>query len=611
MYKLIQRIRETINIRLYDSKDQVLKGLSVISLFAALGAISLIFYFYGFPHTDNESSTFFILMQVSFAFYIFRYFVRLVYDFSPREFLRKNWFEGILIVILIIDAISYNTGNQLIIQRLFEGVGLQKYQGISNLFLQVYMLIIAAADLKQKSSFLPKLKLHPATLFIVTFLILIGTGTALLMMPEMTIKTHDLSFVDALFTSTSATCVTGLIVVDTGTIFTFKGHLVILLLMKLGGLNIISFGSFLAFFGRLGVGIKHHDVVEDFVFKDSIFSSSNLLGKIIIGSIVFELIGTGMMFYILENERPEVSMGDNFFFSLFHSVSAFNNAGFSTVTDGLTNAMYSQLFMVHLVVAFLIFVGTLGFDTFFDIFDRKKMRERLKYPWKKPRVGSLLNIYTTLVLVIGGSILFFVFEKNGVMEGYGTSDSIITSIFSTISLRSAGFASVDFHYIAMPMLILTLVLMFIGGASSSTAGGIKTSTFSILVLSAYSIMRGKKNIEVFNRTIDRDIVFRAFSIFLFALFGVITGVFVLSITEQHILDMPDRSFMDLLFEQVSAFSTVGLSTGITAMLSSVGKVTLIISMFIGRLGTLTIAFALSKGVKSTNYKYPNEHMLVG
>jgi Trk-type K+ transport system membrane component len=197
------------------------------------------------------------------------------------------------------------------------------------------------------------------------------------------------------------------------------------------------------------------------------------------------------------------------------------------------------------------------------------------------------------------------------MAGYTFVDSMVTSLFHTISLRTAGFNSVDFHHVAPPMLIVTILFMFVGGSSSSTAGGIKTSTFSILALSTYSTIRGKKRLEVFNRTIHRDIVSRAVAIFLFSLTGVVVGLFLLSITEKRILAMSDRSILDLLFEQVSAFSTVGLSMGITSMLSPMGKIILIVSMFIGRLGTLTIAFAFSRSIKSTNYKYPEERMLVG
>lgn len=607
----IKEIREWINLRIYPSKVQVLKRLNLASLFVSLFSILLIVYFYGFKHTTEETEQLFIIVQGSFAFYIFRYFLRLFYDFSPFQFIRKHWFEGILITLLITDAISYNFSGKLIIQQTFQSLGFENFTGISNLFLQVYILIMVGVELKTEYSVLPKFKTNPANVFLFTFLLLISAGTGLLMLPEMTTVKGSMPFIDALFTATSASCVTGLIVVDTGTFFTFKGHVVILLLMKLGGLNIITFGAFSAFFAKLGVKMKHHSVVEDFTFNENIFSSRGLLAKIIVGSLLFEFIGAFILYWLSISKGIVENTGDAFFFSLFHSVSAFNNAGFSTLTNGLLHAQLSTFYFFHIIIAILIIFGALGFTTFFDLFSIENMRDRLKYPWKRPRLGSLLNLYSTVILILVGTVAFFAFEYNGVLVDKNTLHSGITAFFQSVTLRTAGFSSVDFGQLSLPFLSIAILLMFIGGSSGSTAGGIKTSTFTIMILSAYATLRGKKNIEVFHRSISQDIVFRAISVFFFSISGIAIGTFLLTISETDILDNPKWNFMDLMFENVSAFSTVGISTGITGNLSSAGKLIIILSMFVGRVGTLTIGFALSRKISSTNYKYPSEHMLVG
>ena len=603
--------REQINIRLYDSKKENLRRLRIISFVVSFIAIGTIIYRHGFQISEALDNTLFSIIQASFAFYIFHYIIKFIYDFSPLDFLKRSWFEGLLMLILTIEAISFHLFDTILISSFFEYLGFASFTGFSNLFLQLYLLVVVGIDLTKEATSKPKFKIHPSYLFISTFIFIILVGTALLMLPEMTHQTGTMPFVDALFTSTSATCVTGLIVVDTATYFTFKGQFILMMLMKLGGLNIIAFGASLGLFAKLGLGMRYHSVVEDFVFNESVFSSKGLLGKIIIGSVVIEIIGTVLIFLLIQNSFTDYSLGEKFFFSVFHSISAFNNAGFSILTDGMYNEYARYMFLVHLILAALIFAGSLGFDTFFDLFGINKLRERLHSPWKKPKLGSLLNLYTTIASIAIATVLFLIFEWNNTMDGYRLVDKVITSLFQVISLRTAGFSSVDFSQVALPMIVVTLFLMFIGGASSSTAGGIKTSTFSILVLSAFSTIRGKKNIEVFKRTITQDLLFRAFATFLFAISGVLVGIFVLTISEQHIIAMEDRSFLDLIFEQVSAFSTVGLSTGITAMLSDAGKITLVLSMLVGRLGTLTVAFALSKNIKSTNYKYPEEHMLVG
>ncbi|MAX80216.1 MAG: ATPase [Crocinitomicaceae bacterium] len=607
----IREQRERINLWLYDSKKRVLSTLRIVSFFVSFAAVATIIYRHGFPVTDNEEHQLFVIIQASFAFYILHYFIKFIYDFKPLDFLRRNWFEGLLMLFLIIEAASYHLFDTILISNAISKLGFKSFGRFTNLFLQLYLLVAVGIDLGKQAVRKPKFKIHPSNIFIITFVVIILLGTFLLMLPEMSIQEGSMNFLDAIFTSTSATCVTGLIVVDTSAFFTFKGQFIIMMLMKLGGLNIIAFGASLNIFAKLGLGMRHHSIVEDFMFNESVFSSRGLLVKIITGSIIIELVGALMLFLLVQGSYPTGNNGDAFFFSIFHSISAFNNAGFSILEDGMCGEYGKHLFLVHFVLSAMIFVGALGFDSFFDLFGVSKLRERLNSPWKRPKLGSLLNLYTTVILVIVSALLFLIFEWDNTMKGYRYVDKVITSLFQVISMRTAGFSSVDFHDVTLPMIIATLFFMFIGGASSSTAGGIKTSTFAILALSAYSTIRGKKNIEVFNRTISKDLLFRAFATFLFAISAVLVGIFVLSITEGDILAQADRSFTDLVFEVVSAFSTVGMSTGITSSLSVAGKITIIISMFVGRIGTLTIAFALSKNIKSTNYKYPEEHMLVG
>lgn len=607
----IQSIREQINLFIYGSKEKVLTKLNILSLFVSLSSLLLLVYYYGFQHTIEEEHSVFVLIQISFGFYILRYLIRIFYDFSPKTFIKNNKLETVFISFLIIDAISYNIFDLLIIQSFFLRLGFHHFTDFSNLFLQSYILIIVFIDLQQDTDIIPKYKFNPATIFIATFVILISVGTGLLLLPEMTVLEGSMNFIDALFTATSASCVTGLIVVDTGTFFTFKGHVVLLLLMQLGGLNIVSFGSFLVFFNRFGLGMKHHAVVEDFVFKNSIFSGKGLLSKIIIGTFTFEIIGAIFIFWVMSDRFVDQSIEDTIFFAVFHAVSAFNNAGFSTMTDGMYNELYQHFFLLHLVLGILVFFGAIGFDTFYDLFSKESLREKLKYPWKRYKIGSLLNVYTSVGLTVIAMILILVFEESKQMADYSTLDKLITSFFQAVSARTAGFNSIDYTSVSIPLLLFSLLFMFVGGGSSSSAGGIKTSTFSVLLVAAYSIIRSKKHIEIFKRTIPNDVIFRAISVFVFSLACVFVGTFVLTITEQHLMADNQYTLIDLIFEQTSAFATTGISTGITSQLTDSGKTTIILSMFIGRLGTLTIAYALSKGIVSTNYKYPEESMLIG
>jgi trk system potassium uptake protein TrkH len=605
----INRWRERINLKIYNSKLSVLRSFKLASLVVSIFAVGVLTYYYGFEHTARKEYLILGAIRVSFLFYILHFFVKVFYDFNPVAFLKKNWFEGIMVLILILDGFSFTFFDTLMIESIFRSFGLMALADVSEFFIQFYLFAIVATELSQSGEFMPKIQLHPAFIFVLSFAIIILIGSGLLMLPEM--STGGVSYIDALFTSTSATCVTGLITLETATAWTSKGHIVLLILMKIGGINIILFGAFLTLLGRLGVGMKHHLVVEDFVNKESIFSSKGMLGRIVLISILVELIGSAIIFLMTTSTLTHLDFGEKVFFSLFHSVSAFNNAGFSTFSGGLYNEYLQNLYWFHITAGILIIVGSLGFTTLFDLFDPKKMKERRKQPWKKPYLGSQVSVITALVLIVGGAFFFFLFEIDNTLEGQSTPAAIIGAFFQSISLRTAGFNTVDLTQMSMPFIVICLVLMFIGGASSSTAGGIKTSTFSVVVLSAYSTIRGKKNIELFKKRIPEGVVFRSHSIFMFALSGIILGIFVLSITEAGLMESGQFRMMDLVYEEVSAFSTVGASTGVTPYLSFAGKVVVIVSMYIGRLGTLTVAYALSRNISSTNYKYPEESFMVG
>ena len=440
---------------------------------------------------------------------------------------------------------------------------------------------------------------------------IIGLGTGLLLMPEMTIEVGSMDLIDALFTSVSATCVTGLIVVDTGTFFTYKGHFVIMLLMKLGGLNIVSFAYLAAFLNRAGFSLKQDDIIEDFVTKDAFFNAKGMLIKVFALSAIIEIVGGVLIYALITPDMPLETTGDRLFFGIFHSISAFNNAGFSTVTDGMYAPFIREAYLMHLVVALLVLLGAFGFTVMFDLFTPSLMRDRLKHPWKRPNMSTILAVRTHLILIGIGVVLYMAAEWKTTLSDLTFVEKTIVALFQSVSSRSAGLNTADIFSLSTATLLMLVFMMFIGGNTFSTAGGIKTSTFGLIFINTWSIIRGKKSVEVFGRTIPTDDMLKAFTVLVTFSGGMLICTYALCLTEAHILAMSDRGLIDLIFEEVSAFSTCGLSTGITGMLSNPGKLILIVSMFIGRLGTLSIIFAFSRKIISTNYAYPEEHIMVG
>ncbi len=603
--------RERINLLIYNTKKQTLRALKVVSIVVSLIAIGCLFYYHGFKLSDDTSQTLQWMVEASFGFYVLHYLVKVFYDFSPREYVRRNWLEGAVVATLVIEGISYNAFDTLILESIFNQLGLESVSALSVVFLQFYLFIVVIAELGDNTNLISNIKLHPSTIFILSFLIIIVAGTLLLMMPEMSHTVNGMPFLDALFTSVSATCVTGLIVEDTGTFFTYKGLVVILFLMKLGGLNIVSFAYLAAFLGRVGFGVKQDEIIEDFVTKDAFYNAKGMLVRVFTLSILIEVVGALLIYLLITPDMPVKTEGDKIFFSVFHSISAFNNAGFSTLTDGMYNAFLREAYLMHLVVAVLILLGAFGFTVLFDLFSPGKLRDRLRHPWKRPQMSTLLAVHTHMILVVIGAVLFFFAELNQSMGDKNFVEASITAVFQSVSARSAGLNTADIHTLTAASIVMLIFMMFVGGNTFSTAGGIKTSTFALIIINTYSIIRGKKRIEVFRRTIPQDDMLKAFTVLITFGGGMLICVYALCLTEGHILAMEGRGVLDLVFEEVSAFSTCGLSTGITGMLSAPGKVILIVSMFIGRLGTLSIIFAFTRKIISTNYSYPEEHIMVG
>lgn len=606
----LQELRERVNVGLHPHRERVLSGFKAANVLVSLSAFTCLIAYYGYPLESETARNLIGIIKGSFAFYVLHYLVRWFFDFHPLQFLKKNRIEGLLMSLLIFEGVGDLFTGQVFLGRAMDPMGFDTVEDWTVWMVQAYFLVVVILELSERARTLPRFRFHPATLFIFSFLALILSGTGLLMLPEMTTDGLGMSLSDALFTSTSATCVTGLMVQDAETFFTHKGHVVLMVLIKLGGLNIIAFGSLLALLARFGVGVRQHDVIEDFVNRGSILGSRGMLGRVILWSIAIEIIGAIGLFLFWPGGLFE-STGDRIFQSLFLSISAFNNAGISLFSGGLADPRVSEAWLVHWMVTLLVFFGALGMVAIFDLFSRESLRERMKNPWRQIRFPTKIALYYSLALVGFGAIAYLLLESGagGTLDGMGWTGRITTAFFQSAT-RTSGFNTVDIGAIGTPMLFLLIILMFIGASSSSTGGGIKTSTFAVVFADLIGTIRGLQHPHLFKRTIGKTLRSRAWGILMFFLLFNLVGTFALTLSEPHLLT-EDRGFLNLLFEQVSALGTVGLSTGITADISPVGRGILIASMIIGRVGTLTVAFAFARSVVSRNYKYPEGHTMVG
>jgi potassium uptake TrkH family protein len=598
--------QEKLLLFVYQNKEAVLRGLSWLRTIASLLALAVFLYYYGFPHPPERLVLLVGVTKSIFGFFVLSYIIRVIFAIHSWQYIRNSLFEAALIVLLLIDIVSVFLFGFNALENLFLNLNIENFTPFYILFIQSYLLLLVGLEVTKVSTSITSIKLKPATTFIYSFLLLLLVGTGLLMLPEMTTK-GSIPFIDALFTAVSAACVTGLAVVDTQTYFTFKGHLVIMLLIQLGGIGILTFATFFALFLKKGVGISHQAMIRDFMSEDSLFNAKGMLQQIVIFTLLIECIGAFLIYLSWDVNTPFYDdAGEMIFQSVFHSISAFCNAGFSLMSGGLNEDYLQNAYILHIVVGMLIIFGSLGFPALRDIFGINNIRARLATPWKKWKLSTRIAVWATFALVLFGMGAFYLLESNTeILAGKTGFQQLVISFFQSVTTRTAGFNTVDIGALTTPTAILIIFLMFIGASSGSTGGGIKTSTFVLILLSVITTIRGKKSLELGGRSISFDLLNKAYTIFIFSATYILVGTFFLAYFE------PKMSVLDLVFEQVSAFCTVGLTRGITPDLSTPSKLILISSMYIGRVGTLTLAFALASRVDSTNYRYPKAHILVG
>jgi trk system potassium uptake protein len=452
-----------------------------------------------------------------------------------------------------------------------------------------------------------KPKLQPAQVIVTSFLVAIVLGTLLLSLPVSVASGEKISLVDSLFTATSAVCVTGLTVQDTGSFFSLFGRLVIMLLIQVGGLGIMTFSTMFAILLGRRLSLSQNITIKSALSQTKIEGLTKLVLHIILFTLSIEAIGAMLLYarwlhvfdwgYLVTLER-----------AVFHSVSAFCNAGFAVFSTSLK--AFSKDWPTVSVFASLIVIGGIGFMCFLDIPKLKFWRKDRRLIWSRVSLQTKIVLVVTLALIVLGALGVYVFENNFALRTLPAGEKISASMFTSITARTAGFNILDTANLRPVTLFMLIMLMFIGASPGSTGGGIKTVTFGILIASFYSMFRNRDRTVIFKRTIPKDTYRRAGVIVFLALGVVILSTFLLSATESA----PAHSshfFLGILFESVSAFGTVGLSTGITPDLTALGKIIVIFTMFIGRVGPLTLALAIAMRNEQIDYRYPEEKLMVG
>jgi trk system potassium uptake protein len=449
------------------------------------------------------------------------------------------------------------------------------------------------------------LKLHPATLVLCGFLLAITVGTVMLKLPIST-NTGHITWVNALFTATSAVCVTGLVVVDTGSYFTLFGQCVILTLRQIGGLGVMTISvTLFQWIGR-SISFRQRMAMQELFAHTPREDIFNLVKSILILTFCIEFIGAVLLTIHWTKELPFSSA---IYTAVFHSVSAFCNAGFALFSDSMMR--YSDNILLNTTVCILIMVGGIGFPVLYDLqfwfMNRKKKRSRLS-------VQTKIVLLTSMILIVSGALIFAFLERQALEDAQSFQHGILTSLFQSITCRTAGFNTVDIGSLMDATLAMMIFLMFFGASPGSCGGGVKTTTLALLTAFTLSRIRRRRRVNIFKKSIPNETVTRSVSLVLVSI-GIIGMVLFMILigdaVSKHELTCSQKSFLVYLFETVSAFGTVGLSMGITPELNTWGKCWIILMMIIGRVGVLTCAYVIVGTGTINGVEYSEENLMVG
>ncbi|MFC6381548.1 TrkH family potassium uptake protein [Psychrobacter glacincola] len=477
--------------------------------------------------------------------------------------------------------------------------------------IKIAVLVTFIREISDNNFSLNRGFLNPGQIFILSFLSVILIGSLLLMMPNAT--NQPISFIDALFTATSAVCVTGLIVVDTATHFTTFGQVIIIGLIQIGGLGILTFVTYFSYFFKGGISYETQLSISEMTYSSRMGDMVTTLKSILYVTFGIEALAA-ILIYISIYDLSGMSVLERIFFSVFHAISAFCNAGFSTFSAGLYDESLRFNYPLQLIISITFLFGGMGFLIVVNLLrylrysmQRAMCRDGQRYayqPWLLS-INSRITLITSGALLLVGLIGVMMFEYHGVLAEHSSwYGKLIAGFFTAATPRTAGFNNIDLTDLAFPTIMLTIFLMWIGASPNSTGGGIKTSTFAIAVLNTFSLARGQTRIEVFKREIADNSIRRAFSIMWLSLLVIGFGVTLIS------YDQPELDLIKVIFECFSAYSTVGLSLNLTTELSTFSKIVVSVIMFVGRVSMLTIFIALLKNKDERNYRYPTEEITI-
>jgi Trk-type K+ transport system membrane component len=586
-----------------------LAATAVITYVASIAFLCALIYQYGFeltPETAGKLNTLYKAVWIVFLADMSLHWL-LEYADTRKKYRKLAWVLSILLYLTLVPVIFHRPEDNGSILMFWEILHSKLY----------HVVVLSVLSLLQLSNGLVRLlgkRTNPSLILAVSFFIIILVGTGLLMLPRCTIS--GISWVDSLFISTSAVCVTGLTSVDLTTTFTTEGFVVILLLIQIGGLGVMTLTSFFALFFMGNTSLYNQLVVRDMVNSKSLGSLLSTLLYTLGFTLVIETMGM-ITIWLSIHGTMDMNLEEELAFAVFHSISAFCNAGFSTLPGNLGNPlMMNNHNLFYVLISILVILGGIGFPILVNLKEIifYRLKRMTQFLLRKNKVSAksvqLYNLNTrivvtmTFLLLTVGTLILLAFEWNHAFVGMSIAEKCTHAFFNAACPRTAGFSSVDFSLFGIQSILIYILLMWIGGGAQSTAGGIKVNAFAVVVLNLAAVIRGSQRVEVHGRELAHDSIRRSNATVVMSLIILFVSIFLLSWLE------PTLPLLSLTFEAVSALSTVGSSLNLTPLLQESSKLVIVVLMFVGRVGLITMMLGIVKQKKNTKYKYPSDNIII-
>lgn len=589
--------------------NRLLNWVLVINFLCGLVFLLAIVYEYGFRISEAEVARIHVVYHVVWVVFLLTTTLQILFrqEDSPFKFTPWTWILTVLLYLTLLPVVFKQPEETTGVYWIWVFFHHAYYKGAVLLLLSFSQLSGILVRLLGKRT-------NPSLILAGSFLVFILVGTGLLMLPRATYQ--GISFIDALFTATSATCVTGLVSVDVPSTFTLEGQVLIILLIQIGGLGVMTLTSFFAMFFMGNTSLYNQLMVGDMISSNSLNSLLSTLLYILGFTLAIEGAGMVVIWFSI-HDTLGMNLREELFFSAFHSVSAFCNAGFSTLPGGMGNpAVMQQHNLLYITLGLLIALGGIGFPILVNLYET--VAYYLSYlkgrVWRRSgrfrKKVHLYNLNTKIVLVatgillVGGTLAIAALEWNHSFAGMPVTDKWVHAFFNSSCPRTAGFASVGLTSLSLQTLLLMIVLMVIGGGTQSTAGGVKVNVFAVVLINLWAVIRGADRVAILRRELSHDSIRRSNAAMMLYLFLAFVAIFLLSMLE------PQAGLLAVTFECVSALSTVGSSLDLTPTLGNGSKLLVILLMYVGRVGAFTLLTGLVRQEKKRNYRYPSDNIII-